>query len=177
KISISIVVRRPGWESWALGKTRRETLTVKTPVAKVVNPWVTVGPDARANVRFDRPVDRVSVAGADVVGRRVRLPPKTPGGAVMVAAAGRKWETLGKPVRVTWFPQADHPVVLVSPGPNAHARPLAPIKLTFSEPVSQLLGDKTPTLVPSVDGHWAATDDHTLVFRPSGTGFPFNSEL
>src|SRR5262249_672022 len=66
RISISIVVRRPGWESWALGKTRHETLTVKTPVASVVNPWVTAAPDAGAEVRFDTPVDRVSVAGADV---------------------------------------------------------------------------------------------------------------
>src|SRR5437764_134596 len=40
RISVSVVVRRPGWESWALGAYRRETLTVQTPVAEVVNRWV-----------------------------------------------------------------------------------------------------------------------------------------
>src|SRR5262249_28650493 len=42
RISVSIVVRRPRWERWALGATRRETLTVRTPVAKVVNRWLMV---------------------------------------------------------------------------------------------------------------------------------------
>jgi len=177
RISLSIVVRRPGWESWALGKTRRETLTVKTPVATVVSPWVTAAPGARAVVRFDTPVDRVSVAGAVVAGRRVTLPTKTPAGSITVSAAARPWEMLGEPVRVTWFPQADRPVVLASPGPHARATPLTPIRLTFSEPVSQLLGDKPPALTPAVHGRWTAADDHTLVFRPSGAGFPFNSEL
>jgi peptidoglycan hydrolase-like protein with peptidoglycan-binding domain len=177
RISLSVVVRRAGWERWALGATRRETLTVQTPVPNVVNRWLTVPRGARAEVRFVEPVDRVSVAGATVAGRTVRLPTKTAAGSVAVAAAARPWEKLGAPVRVTWFPQSDRPVVLVSPGSRVRANPLAPIKLTFSAPVSRLLGGKEPTLVPAVTGRWTTLDDHTLVFRPSGTGAPFDSEL
>src|SRR5690349_6361516 len=63
RISLSVVVRRPGWEDWALGRTRRDTLTVQTPVVRVVERWVTVPHGARASVRFDTPVDLVSLAG------------------------------------------------------------------------------------------------------------------
>src|SRR5439155_11112586 len=69
QISLSITVRRPGWESWALGDVRRETLTVRTPVAEVVNRWVTVAHGTRARVRFTAAVDRVSLPGAAAAGR------------------------------------------------------------------------------------------------------------
>ncbi len=128
-------------------------------------------------MQFDTPVDRVSAGGATVSGRTATLPTKTAAGAVAVAAAARQWETLGAPVRVTWFPRTRHPVVLASPGPNAHTDPLAPLRLTFSEPVSHVLGGKEPTLTPSVPGHWTTPDDHTLLFRPAGNGAPFNSDL
>ena len=72
-------------------------------------------------------------------GQTATLPTKKAAGAFAVAAAARPWETLGAPVRVTWFPRASHPVVLASPGPGAHTDPLAPIRLTFSQPVSQVL--------------------------------------
>jgi L,D-transpeptidase catalytic domain/Putative peptidoglycan binding domain len=177
RITLSVVVRRPGWAGWALGDDRHETLTVDAPAAHVANRWVTVARGGHAQVRFDTPVDRVSVAKASVAGQTVTLPTKTAAGAIAVAAAARPWETLGAPVRITWFPRTGHPVVLASPGPNARTDPLAPIRLTFSEPVSRVLGGKEPTVAPSVPGRWTAPDDHTLLFRPAGSGAPFNSDL
>jgi len=177
RISLSVVVRRPSWESWALGAMRRETLVVRTPVAKIASQWVSVGRGAHAEVRFDAPIARVSLAGAAVSGRTVTLPTRTSAGSVALRVAARAWERLGAPVRVTWFPQSSRPVVLASPGPNARANPLAPIRLTFSAPVASVLGGKKPTVVPAVNGQWSALDDHTLVFRPSGTGLRFDSEL
>jgi hypothetical protein len=174
RIAIAVTIRRPGWEAWALGRTRHETLTVQTPVAHVVNRWVTAH-GRRAIVRFDQPVDRVSLARADVSGRAVTFPAKAAAGSVAIASAARPWEKLGAPARVTWFPQANQPVVLVSP--HAHASPLTPIKLTFSAPVANVLGGKSPTLVPKVRGNWTTVDDHTLVFRPGGTGAPFDTHL
>jgi peptidoglycan hydrolase-like protein with peptidoglycan-binding domain len=176
RISIAVVVRRPGWASWALGQERRETLTVETPVAGVANRWVTAA-GGTALVHFDTPVDRVSVSGSTVDGRVVALPAKTAAGSLVVRAAARPWETLGDPVRITWFPQASGPVVLASPGPDAQVDPLAPIRLTFSQPVSKALGGKLPTLQPAVAGKWATVDSHTIVFHPSGTGAPFASAL
>jgi peptidoglycan hydrolase-like protein with peptidoglycan-binding domain len=177
RISVSVVVRRPGWESWALGAERRESLSVRTPVATVANRWITVRRGAHVRVRFDMPVDRVSVAGAVLAGQTVTLPTKTSAGSVAVATAARPWEKLGAPVRITWFPEADHPVVLASPQPNARMGPLSPIRLTFSKPVSQALGGKEPTLVPALPGRWTVVDGHTLLFRPSGAGAPFDSDL
>jgi peptidoglycan hydrolase-like protein with peptidoglycan-binding domain len=176
RIAVSVVVRRPGWESWALGRTRHETLTVRTPTTRIADRWVTPR-SGRATLQFSDPVDHVSVAGADVSGRTVRLPTRTPAGSVMVAAAARQWETLGSPTRVTWFPPSDHPVVLASPAAKADVDPLTPLRLTFSTPVAQVLNGKTPTLSPSVPGRWTTVDEHTLLFRPSGRGAPFNSEL
>ena len=120
---MSVVVRRPGWESWALGATRRQTLTVRAPVATISNRWLTVARGAPVRVRFDAPVDRVSVAGAAVSGRTVTLPAKTAAGSVALAAAVRPWERLGAPVRLTWFPRSIRPVVLVSPGPKRAREP------------------------------------------------------
>jgi peptidoglycan hydrolase-like protein with peptidoglycan-binding domain len=177
RVTLSVVVRRPGWASWALGGERRETLTVQAPVATVEDRWVTAAHGAGARVRFDAPVDRVSVAGAVVAGRTVTLPARTAAGSVELAAAARPWETLGPPVRVTWFPRADRPVVLTARAAGAPRSPLTPIGLTFSEPTSQVLGGGEPTLVPAVPGRWTSVDDHTLVFRPSGSGAPFDSTL
>ncbi len=177
RITLSVVVRRPGWESWALGAERHETLTVKTPVAAVEDRWLTVPRGEHANVRFDKPVARVSLAGAVVAGRTVKLPTKTAAGSMTIAAAARPWERLGPPTRITWFPQSGHPVVLASPGPNARTNPLAPITLTFSLPTARVLDGQKATIAPSVPGRWSEIDDHTLVFRPSGTGAPFDSTL
>jgi peptidoglycan hydrolase-like protein with peptidoglycan-binding domain len=177
RISLSVVVRRPGWESWALGSERHETLTVQTPVATAASRWLTVARGARAHVRFDTPVDRVSVAGAAVAGDTVTLPTKTAAGSVALASAARPWERLGKPVRITWFPRSSRPIVLVSPSPGGHVDPLAPIELTFSAPVARVLGSAMPTIVPSLRGRWTTLDDHTLAFRPSGGGAAFNTQL
>ncbi|HET8528368.1 MAG TPA: hypothetical protein VFL60_05620, partial [Gaiellaceae bacterium] len=97
RISVSVLVRRPGWESWALGAERRETLTVRTPVAHVLDRWVTADAGTRVVVRFDTPVDRVSLRGATVSGRTVTVPARTPAGSIEVAAAARPWERLGPP--------------------------------------------------------------------------------
>jgi len=177
QITVAVVVKRPGWVGWALGDERHETLTVLAPVAHLANRWVTVPPGGAARVQFDTPVDRVSPGRARVHGSTVTLPTKKTAGAVLVAAAARPWEKLGAPVRVTWFPQARRPVVLVSPGPHARISPLTPLRLTFSKPVTRVLGGKRPTLKPAVHGRWTTPDDHTLLFVPAGAGAPFDSAL
>jgi peptidoglycan hydrolase-like protein with peptidoglycan-binding domain len=55
--------------------------------------------------------------------------------------------------------------------------PLDPIRLTFSAPVAQVLGGRRPGLAPAIAGRWTTPDAHTLVFRPSGVGAPFDSVL
>jgi peptidoglycan hydrolase-like protein with peptidoglycan-binding domain len=175
-ITVSVVVRRPGWSSWALGKERHERLTIRTPVAHVRQQWLTVASGRRPEVRFDQPVSAVSLGGRPANAGRatVVVPTHVPAGSTTVRAAARSWERLGPAVRVTWFPRADHPLVLAQPAPGAQIDPLTPIRLTFSEPVES--GDR-PNLTPAPTGHWEQPDAHTLVFRPSGYGVPLASDV
>jgi peptidoglycan hydrolase-like protein with peptidoglycan-binding domain len=103
----------------------------------------------------------------------VAIPSAKPAGAVNVSAAARPWERLGPPVRVTWFPKSEQALVLASPAPGAQLDPLEPLRLTFSQRVSL---DDHPRLTLRQQGKWVQTDSHTLVFRPSGDGAPFDSD-
>ena len=169
-VSMRVVVRRPGWSAWALGKERHEKLTVQTPVAHVVNRW----PHARV-VRFDVPVSSVKIGGRTVTAGSgsVAIPSTKTAGAVNVAVSARPWETLGPPERVTWFPKSEHTVVLASPAPGSELDPLEPLRLTYSQRIS--LADH-PRLTLRQQGRWVQPDSHTLVFRPSGDGAPFDAD-
>jgi hypothetical protein len=177
-VTVTVVVRRPAWSRWALGATRRETLTVQAPVAHVVQRWVTAAKGSKPYVRFDLPVDRASIGGRPATGRgaRVAIPTSAAAGSVSVAAAPRTWETLGPPTRVTWFPRTTAPAVLVQPAPGTQVSPRTPVRLTFARPVDDVLGGALPR-VPGVAGTWHRLDDHTLRFDPSGFGAPFASDL
>jgi L,D-transpeptidase catalytic domain/Putative peptidoglycan binding domain len=172
-VSVRVVVRRPGWSAWALGKERHERLTVQTPVAHVVDRW----PSER-RVRFDVPVSAVKIGTrrVSVMSTSVAIPSKKSSGAVNVAAAARPWEKLGPPVRVTWFPKSSRPVALADPAPGAQIDPLRPIRLTFSRSVASVLGGDHPRLSLRQQGRWVQTDSHTLVFRPTGDGAPFDAD-
>ena len=178
RIDVAVVVKRPGWSAWLLGKTRHETLTVTAPVVHLAEPWVTAH-GGTASVRFDSALGRATVSGrkATVHGRTVSFSAPTPAGTARVAAAARSWERLGPSSRVTWFPAASRPVVLARPKPGARITPVTHLELTFSQPVSVVLGDKRPTLSEPVPGHWVEPDSHTLVFAPSGFGARFAHDL
>ncbi|HST15722.1 MAG TPA: L,D-transpeptidase family protein [Gaiellaceae bacterium] len=169
-VSLRVVVRRPGWSAWALGKERHERLTVQTPVAQVVDRW----PSTRV-IRFDMPVSAVKIGGRSVnaTSATVAIPSTKSSGAVNVAVAARPWEKVGAPVRVTWFPKSERPLVLASPAPGAQLDPLEPLRLTYSQRVSL---DEHPRLSLRQQGKWVQLDSHTLVFRPGGDGAPFDSD-
>ncbi len=175
-VSVTVVIRRPGWLSWALGKERRETLRVSTPVAHVVQQWVTVPKGDHPRVRFDTPVSAVSFGAAPATVDRSSavVPTAEQAGSVEVSAAARSWEQLGAPVRVTWFPKSNGPVVLARPAPGSRIAPATPLRLTFSRPVSSVLGGSALPVPAGVSGHWVAVDSHSVVFHPTGRfGMPF----
>jgi hypothetical protein len=183
-ITVEVRVRRPGWDGWALGSTSRERLTVKAPVARASSLWLTVEEGASPRVRFDAPVSAVSYTidgkatrssphGAD----SVELATSSSPGSALISAAARPWERVGAPTRVAWFPASPTPVVVASPAVGSSISPASPLRLTFSKPVTAVLGSATPKLTPSVPGHWRRVNSHTLVFTPSGYGAPFASRL
>jgi peptidoglycan hydrolase-like protein with peptidoglycan-binding domain len=149
----------------------------------VTNQWLTVAHGSPLHVRFAAPVAKFSYrVGQDrhavhAHGRVVSLGPQALSGTASIASAARQWERLGPPVTVTWFPKASHPVVLVSPAPTRRISPRTSIRLTFSQPLAKSVGDSRPAFSSKVGGSWQTADTHTLVFRPSGYGYPFASGL
>jgi L,D-transpeptidase catalytic domain len=185
RVSVEVVIRRPGWLAWVLGSKRLERLTLRAPVAHVSERWLTVSVGSLVRVRFDRSVSAVAeVAGGhlafrllDSARRSIALGRRAAAGSVEVAAAARSWERLGAPVMVSWFPPARLPVVVSDPLPGAPLAPAAPIRLTFSRPLADVLGSARPKLSPRTRGRWHQADSHTLVFVPSGFGVGFATDL
>ena len=185
RVSVEVVVRRPGWLAWALGRTRRERLTVRTPVARLRERWLTVPAGSALRVAFDRPVSAIAYG-----------PGAHPARRELQALAARSCSDTGRPrvrsrsrpprvpgsdsatrSRVSWFPPARTPVLISSPPAGARITPLTPIRLTFSEPVADLLGSARPTLTPSTTGRWRSPDTHTLLLLPPGYGAPLGTTL
>jgi hypothetical protein len=182
-VTVVVVVRRPAWLGWALGHERTERLRLHAPRAQLTRQWLTVAPHAALRLRFVEPVAKVSYqAGTrqrvvSAGGRVVSLGVQASAGTIKVSSAARRWERLGDPVRVTWFPVSGRPVVLVSPAMDRPIAPRAPIRLTFSRPLSEAIGRSWPRFSPDEAGSWRASDSHTLVFTPAGFGFPLTSDL
>jgi peptidoglycan hydrolase-like protein with peptidoglycan-binding domain len=185
QVSVEVEVRRPGWLSWALGSQRTEHLTLRAPVAHVKEPWMTVRSGSHVEVSFEEPVNAVAYGSAGNLTHHTRADgqssvslgaqPET--GAVEIAAAPRPWERIGKPTQVSWFPPSHAPVMVTLPVAGARISPATPLHLTFSKPVSDVLGSHRPRISPSTQGRWHEPDSHTLVFTPSGLGAPLDSEL
>jgi hypothetical protein len=184
-VSIDVVVRRPALLRWALGSFRDEHLTVRAPLAGVTQPWLTLSSGAVLRVAFDQSVSAVAVGAPGHLApeplhgtpRTLALGTRPPSGTIELAAAARPWEQLGAPQVITWFPRSSSPVMLASPAPSGALLPTAAIRLVFSRPVAAVLGSALPRLSPATPGSWQETDSHTLVFTPSGTGFPLAAEV
>ncbi|HEY4348961.1 MAG TPA: L,D-transpeptidase, partial [Gaiellaceae bacterium] len=127
-------------------------------------------PDGTATTLTLKRARRVASLGITAGGENIA-------GTAFVAGAPRTWESLPDPVRVNWFPAGPRPSVLVRPAPKSNIVPSAPIILTFSRPVREILGRAKPVLKPKVKGVWTKPNDHTLVFTPSGLGFPLGRRV
>jgi peptidoglycan hydrolase-like protein with peptidoglycan-binding domain len=181
-VSIEVVVKRPGWIGWALGKARRERLTVHAPVAHVTNRWLTAKSGGTVAVGFDTPVSAVAygpnaLKHHDAGGKSVSVPTDAPAGSLRIAAAPRSWERVGAPERISWFPAAKTPVALTTPAPSTKITPTSTFRITFSKPVDAAIGSSLPKVAPSTPGDWSHADSHTLVFKPSGFGAVMGKRL
>jgi peptidoglycan hydrolase-like protein with peptidoglycan-binding domain len=185
KVSIRVVVKHPGWNSWLTGKTETLNLTMRTPSAALRHQFVTLKGNAPVRLSFNAPVSTIAYgSSASDLKRRelsdpmtnITLPRTAEAGSVWVAIAPRTWET-AKPQLVSWFPQGSGASVVAYPSPGQTIKPSTPIQLTFSKPVSKALGTNMPALTPSTEGSWKKLNDHTIVFRPSGYGYGLGSKV
>jgi hypothetical protein len=184
-VSVDVVVGRPGWLGWLLGSEHHESLAMRAPAAHVRTRWLTVAPSAPPRVSFNQPVRNVAYGAPGHLHRLTFVHPRRSislgshqsAGTVVVASSVRSWERLGSPQSVTWFPSSSSPSVAASPPPGSDVSPATPLRLTFSQPVSKLLGSAQPTLSPQASGRWQRVDSHTLLFRPSGYGAGLATEV
>jgi len=185
QVSVDVEVRRPGWLGWALGSQRTEHLTLRAPAAHVTEHWMTVAAGSPVRVSFDQAVSTVAYGGLGSLTRHalgrarssISLGVRPATGALEIAAAPRSWETIGAPTQVSWFPPSSSPVMVSLPAAGTRIAPATAIYLTFSEPVSEVLGSRRPRVTPSTPGRWREANSHTLVFTPSGFGAPLASTL
>ncbi len=185
QVTVDVDVRRPGLLAWALGSERHEQLTLHAPVAQVRAQWLTVAPGTAVRVSFDAPVSAVAYGSSTGLTHRtlatardsVSLGAQPPTGAIAIAAAARPWERVGTPAQVSWFPPSRNPVMATIPATGTRVAPSSTVYLTFSKPVSEVLGGAHPQISPATPGRWHETNSHTLAFTPSGFGAPLGSQL
>ncbi len=184
-VSIRVVVKHPGWNSWLTGKTETLNLTMRTPSTGLSHRFITLKRGAPVRVSFNEPISMIAYGTtASHLNRReladsldkIALPRTAQAGSVWVAAAPRTWET-AKPQLVSWFPQGSGASAVAYPSPGQTIKPSTPIQLTFSKPVSKVLGHNMPSLTPSTQGSWKKLNDHTIVFHPSDFGYGLGSNV
>jgi len=144
-----------------------------------------VRPGEDVRVSFDRPVSTVA-HGSSALSRPQTLTRSTSTvslgrqpvtGSTRIAVAPRPWETVGAPTQVSWFPPSQRPVMVALPAAGSNITPASKLFITFSNPVSDVLGSAYPNLSPSTPGRWEKANSHTLAFVPSGIGAALGSHL
>jgi lipoprotein-anchoring transpeptidase ErfK/SrfK len=189
KVVVTATIARSTPVNWVLGSTFRVTRAVRTPRARLSSRWVEVQDGEPVQLTFAAHVSRVSVRSG--THRTLHALPGlertltldggvSPAGArtVLVAAAPRGWEALPAPEPVTWFAAGGLPKLVATPRPGAAGlRPGAPLRLTFSRPISDIFGSQMPRLSPRTPGRWQRVDAHTLAFLPRGTGYGLDAKI
>ncbi len=190
QLEVRVTVRRAGWIGWLVGSTRHVASTITTPRTQLQSTLLHLGPGALVGLHFTTPagVVKLTLPGFGtqrlvfqkpkaVVQTGLRASGKNRFGTATVASAARSWEVLSPAVSVSWFPAGKRLQALVKPAPGTTIEPGTKLELTFSEPVSSILGLTRPKLEPSTAGTWSQTATNKLTFTPSGAGYPLGKQL
>ncbi|HEX3832685.1 MAG TPA: L,D-transpeptidase family protein [Solirubrobacteraceae bacterium] len=185
KLSIQVVVKRPGWMSWFAGSKQHLSLALTTPAASLHSHYITVAHNAALKLRFKNPgVETFSYGSAGHLRRRVLAKARTvvtvpytgEAGSIFVAAAPRRWENASQ-TQVSWFPAGSSASAVASPAPGSQIKPGTMIRLNFSKPVSKALGSHRPVLTPATPGHWRTLTSHSIEFVPEGIGYGLGAKV
>jgi hypothetical protein len=185
-LTVTVEIRRPGWIGWLVGRRVERKVEVVTPMPRVRSTLLQPKRGGAVTVRFAEPVSRVAIGrgrerelgpGRTSVPLGVIASGATGAGTTTVAAAARSWEKLSPPVRVSWFVPSARTRVVSVPANGSRLSPHGAVTLTFSRPVTAVLGSRMPQLGPGTRGHWEQLDANTLSFRPSGFGFPLGGHV
>jgi hypothetical protein len=184
RVTVQAIVRRPGWIGWLAGKQDTVRLDLRAPSATLSAPYLTLRSGEPLRASFSAPVSVVAYGQGSLHRRvllvpssQVTLPETSQAGTLQIAAVPRTWERLPHPSVLSWFPAGAGASAVASPSPGSRIAPDTPIYLTFSEPVSAVLGGARPGLTPATQGRWSKANSHTLVFRPSGYGYGLGTQV
>lgn len=184
RVSIQVVVKRPGWISWLAGSKQTLRLTLTTPAASLRSHYITLSGAAPLRLHFKSPIQVVSYGPAGHLTRHllgtprsvVTLPRSSAAGSVYVSAAPRRWEN-ASPAMVSWFPAGGSASAVASPGPGSQIKSSTAIRLNFSRPVSKALGSHRPVVSPATPGHWRTLSSHAIEFVPDGYGYGLGAKV
>jgi peptidoglycan hydrolase-like protein with peptidoglycan-binding domain len=184
KLSIQVVVKRPGWISWLSGSKQTMKLTLTTPAANLRSHYITVPHNGPLRLHFKSPIEVFSYGRSGHLARHVlgearrvvTLPRSSDAGSTYVSAAPRRWEEAGQAM-VSWFPAGGSASAVASPTPGSQIKPSTPITLNFSKPVAKALGSHRPVLSPATPGHWRTLTSHAIEFVPDGYGYGLGAKV
>jgi lipoprotein-anchoring transpeptidase ErfK/SrfK len=185
-LTIQATIRRPGWISWLTGKEEQVQVSVTTPVAKLTSAFVTRRKGQPVRLDFSAPVVAFGSAklGTKVTAKTLSAPQSSyalretsSAGTAEVAVAARSWEIPTK-TAISWFPAGTKATAVAAPVPGTKITPNTRITLTFSKPVSKVLGAKdSPPVAPRTPGTWHTINSHTIQFVPEGYGYGLGADV
>ena len=187
KVKLEVTIKRPSTVGWLAGGTEVKTMTLTTPKADLDGKWIAVSkqtktPHVEVQAAGDERQPTASRANSSTSTsstRTARSPSanRPSAGSVIIAAAPRAWQKVGKFKTVTWFPAGGSPTVIANPPVGTEISPSTPLELTISKKIKKVLGGKDPELDPDVPGKWTQVNPHTIRFTPTGFGAPMDVEL
>ncbi len=184
-ITIQATIRRPSWISWLIGSEQQVQVNETTPTPHLVSTFLTSGRGRPLTVQFSAPVAAV---GSGAVGTRVTAQPlagptttyqlseRASAGTADVAVAVRSWE-IPTVTPVSWFPAGANATAVANPAPGTTIAPDTKLTLTFSKPVSTVLGNHLPPVAPSGSGSWRQLNAHSIQFDPQGYGYGLGANV
>ncbi|HEX4520696.1 MAG TPA: L,D-transpeptidase family protein [Gaiellaceae bacterium] len=190
RLEVRATVRRSSWIGWLVGSTEHVSTTLTTPATKLSGTFFHLAPNAPVVLHFKGAVSLVALTlpgyheqhltfakprRAFATGVLATGPNRF--GVLTVAVAARPWEKLSAPARVSWFPAGKRLQAVVKPAPGSVIEPSTPIQVTFSEPISAVLGKVRPTIDPATSGTWIQTAPNALTFKPRGAGYPLGRHV
>jgi hypothetical protein len=149
-----------------------------TPSASLKQHYLTLRAGQPIVLKFKEPVRVIAVGAPGQAGRKVlatplseiTLPRPAAAGTMSIAAQMRTWET-SPPTVISWFPAGATTAAVATPAPGTQITPHTAITVTFSKPLSKVLGANRPPVSPAGSGSWVTLNAHTIRFVPQGYGY------
>jgi hypothetical protein len=184
KVEVEVTIKRPGWISWLSGSTEHLKMMITAPSASLRSHFITVKKGTPLTLHFKKPVATFAYGAPGHMTHKtfatprstVTVPTTATAGTIDVNATLHTWES-AKNAAVSYFPAGGSATAVASPAPGGQIKPDTKITLTFSKPVTKVLGGHLPVVSPAGSGSWKTLSTHAIEFVPSGYGYGLGSDV